>query len=562
MIGSFKRTLSVFLIILVVLATVSILMISLQNKTNASSDEIVVDEAKLGEPAVQHGIDTIMETDDSLQVERTPTYEKDRETITSATFSSSSSDDCSYYVATDGNDSNDGISIFTPFEAIQKGIDTINPGEVLCVMGGTYFEALSITQSGTPSNPITITAYPGEKPIIDGRAGVDGLNSGLPTCATECSAAQLAHLDPESGMGHVWEALVNITGTHIIFDGFEVKRSMGRGVSVVAAEEVRIINCAIHHSRHGAILVNPDASHVIIDGCKVWQNGAFAPYSRGNSLNWPIIVMARGKNIVIRNNEVFNNWGEGMGAGRGARFVVIEGNTVYDNFALQIYVDHAQDVVINRNLVYFSDDATFYRGGLPSECIAINNETAYATNFSRNILVINNLVRGCKYNFGLWVQGGQWGTEDLLVANNTFVEGYEGGMRIAEAVDLPHKNVRLKNNIILQSSGSPLVLETGSGISFSHNLWWPREADSLLVGPNDYADDPLLSLFGSIAAGALRPEYFSITSRQSPAIGAGLVDSDSVSLDYFGQPRGAALDIGALEWSGLGEDWFRALDPE
>ncbi|MCH7588123.1 MAG: right-handed parallel beta-helix repeat-containing protein [Chloroflexi bacterium] len=548
MMASLKRSRIFFLFILAVLSAAIILMISLQNGKTSSLDEVLADEASFNEPAVLPSINTGLESDDSLPIANPSTLDKDRESIIRSASSSSSSDGCRYYVATDGNDNNAGLSTITPFRTIQRGIDTINPGEVLCVRGGTYFEAISITQSGTPSQPITITAYPGEKPIIDGRAGVDGLNSGLPACAIQCDASRLAKVDPETGLGHVWEALVNITGTQIIFDGFEITRSMGRGVSVVAAEEVRIRNCAIHQSRHGAILVNSDAKHVIIEGCKIWWNGAFAPYSRGNSLSWPIALMARGENVVIRNNEVFNNWGEGLGAGRGARRVLIEGNIVYDNFALQIYVDHAQDVVINHNLVYFSDDPTFYRGGLPSECIAINNETAYAANFSKNILVINNLVRGCKYNFGLWVQGSQWGIQDLLVANNTFIEGYEGAIRIAEALDLPHQNVRFKNNIILQSSGSPLVFNSGIGINFSHNLWWPHEPDSILIGPNDFAGDPFLSLFGSIAAGALSPDYFSITSQQSPAIGNGLVDSDAVSLDYFGRPRGAKVDIGALEW--------------
>jgi hypothetical protein len=382
---------------------------------------------------------------------------------------------CTHYVSPTGDDANNGSSPSTPFGSIMKGVNSITAGDVLCVRDGVYYEAISISQSGSPSQPITIMAFPGETPIIDGRAGLQGVNTGLPKCNNGCSGSQLAKIDPISGKGHVWPGLVNITGSHIVFDGFEITRSMGRGINIERAQDVKITNCDVHHSRHGGILAYKDTSDILVESCKFWWNAEFAPYSRSSStLNWPVIVLLRGQNILARNNVVFNNWGEGMAAGRDSRFVTIESNTVYDNYALQIYVNHAQDVVINRNLTYFSADTTFYRGTKPSECIAINNETEQVSQLSRNIEVTNNIAAGCRYNFGLWSQGDVNGTENLLVSHNTFVEGFEGGIRISDATDVPHKNVRFKNNIIVQSSGNSLSLETTIGITFSHNLWWPK----------------------------------------------------------------------------------------
>ena len=462
---------------------------------------------------------------------------------------------CTFLVSPSGSDSNNGTSTVSAFKTIQKGINSLTPGGVLCVRSGTYYEAIRLSKSGSASSPLTITAYPGEKPIIDGRAGVDGLNTGLPSCPNGCSNSQLARVDPISGKGYVWESLVSITGSYITFEGFEIKRSMGRGVSIVGATQVGFRNNSIQHSRHGGILVYSDASYVTVEGNKIWWNADFAPYSRGNSLNWPMIVMVRGQHVTIRNNQVFNNWGEGIGAGRGARYITIEGNTVFDNYALQIYVDHAQEVLINGNLAYFSGDPTFYRGGKPSECIAINNETSSTEHLNKNITVTNNLVRGCLYNFGLWVQGSKWGTENLLVAHNTFVDGYEGGIRIARADAIAHKNVRFKNNIVIQRSGKPIALSTTAGISFSHNLWWPQQPTSAAVGSGDVTNDPVLAFSGSGAS------YFSINSAGSPAIGAALLDGDAVAADYYGNTRGPAADMGAIEFADSGSQSLPTAQP-
>ncbi|HYM89912.1 MAG TPA: right-handed parallel beta-helix repeat-containing protein, partial [Nitrospiraceae bacterium] len=68
-----------------------------------------------------------------------------------------------YYVATTGNDSNNGTSVGTPFLTIQKCINVVVAGDTCTVANGTYTvpDATGVVgfmsgANGTPSQPITI----------------------------------------------------------------------------------------------------------------------------------------------------------------------------------------------------------------------------------------------------------------------------------------------------------------------------------------------------------------------------------------------------------------------
>ena len=72
------------------------------------------------------------------------------------------------YVAPSGNDSAPG-SLAQPWRTVAKAFASANPGDVVVLRGGTYWErGLSLNRSGTASQPITLMAHPGEQPVIDG----------------------------------------------------------------------------------------------------------------------------------------------------------------------------------------------------------------------------------------------------------------------------------------------------------------------------------------------------------------------------------------------------------
>ena len=63
-----------------------------------------------------------------------------------------------YYVdGNNGNNFNNG-SLQSPFKTIQKACDTVNPGDVVIVQQGVYFESIKMTCSGTAQAPIIFRA--------------------------------------------------------------------------------------------------------------------------------------------------------------------------------------------------------------------------------------------------------------------------------------------------------------------------------------------------------------------------------------------------------------------
>ena len=88
----------------------------------------------------------------------------------------------SYYVATNGSDSNNGISTSTPFQTLQTAESVTKSGDIVYVMSGTYSapcagcDVVEICISGTSSAPITYTAYPGTRPIINTSSGWQGFD--------------------------------------------------------------------------------------------------------------------------------------------------------------------------------------------------------------------------------------------------------------------------------------------------------------------------------------------------------------------------------------------------
>ncbi|MGC0398533.1 hypothetical protein RKD27_001177 [Streptomyces sp. SAI-126] len=72
-------------------------------------------------------------------------------------------------VATNGNDSAPG-TLAQPLRSVQRAVDLARPGDTIAVRGGTYAltDNITITTSGTASQPISLGAYQGEQVVVDG----------------------------------------------------------------------------------------------------------------------------------------------------------------------------------------------------------------------------------------------------------------------------------------------------------------------------------------------------------------------------------------------------------
>jgi hypothetical protein len=70
-----------------------------------------------------------------------------------------------FYVAPGGRDTNPGTRAL-PWGTIQKAADTLAPGQRVLVRAGVYRENVQLRRSGTAARPITIEAYPGQRPVV------------------------------------------------------------------------------------------------------------------------------------------------------------------------------------------------------------------------------------------------------------------------------------------------------------------------------------------------------------------------------------------------------------
>lgn len=427
-----------------------------------------------------------------------------------------------YYVSTSGNNQNDG-SILKPFKSINFGQTKLKAGDILYVRNGTYNERVSIYSytgiSGNTANPIIIMAYPGEKPTIDG--------TGL-------------EFPEGSGLVMIWRDFVQFVGFKIINSNPTGQNGTGGSGIIGIGRNYIIKECTVQNCWQYGICALGD--YGIVEDCNV-SNTALSNfdgiYSQGEI--WAGGITARhnsvqtyAKRIKIRNNKVYDSWGEGISIAF-CDSINIEGNTIYDSYSVALYVRNSQNNLIHRNLVY----STKEMGDGSRVGIGYWNE-GNDSYINRNNAFINNFIYRCKRNFY-----SDCTLVDLLVANNTFVNSsYFSCVQISDKLA---SNSAFKNNIILQEDDlSCIYLSPKAGIQFSNNLF-NKSYDSDAVGNGDIIQDPKLSKFGEKTAGNLTGSYFKLLSN-SPAINAG-IKINSILSDFFNNSRDENPDIGAHEYT-------------
>ena len=82
-----------------------------------------------------------------------------------------------YYVSVSGSNGSPG-TLGAPWRTVDYGLRQLFPGDSLLVRGGTYVERVtSVTfRPATSNSPITVAAYPGERPIVKGVLQIRGAN--------------------------------------------------------------------------------------------------------------------------------------------------------------------------------------------------------------------------------------------------------------------------------------------------------------------------------------------------------------------------------------------------
>lgn len=282
-----------------------------------------------------------------------------------------------YYVATNGNDSSNGLSQSDAFRTIQHGLNAANkPGDSVLVAGGTYHERLTFPHSGSAQGGyITLEPVAGEHVLLSGQNTPD-LDTGFGDNMVQITnksyvkliGFEIAYASGVAVQDDAFAVRVQGSGSNIDILDNDIHDITGQ-VIVNGNDNVGYAGAGIHV--YGASLTTP-ISNVVIDGNTIYG------CQPGDDETETLTVNGNVTNFQITNNIIHddNNIGIDMiggepdtfGLPKGtqnlpvARDGVCSGNTVYNihanyggGYAAGIYVDGAQDITITDNRSYHND---------------------------------------------------------------------------------------------------------------------------------------------------------------------------------------------------------------
>jgi len=435
-----------------------------------------------------------------------------------------------------GNDQSGDGSLQRPYRTLLGAIPSsrsVAPGTRIVLRGGEYdFDVpQNIRLIGTADAPITITAYEDESPRLDGLSIVQSGVSG----------------------GENRSVISVYNSRHVIVEKLEVIGSSGRGISYYDSEFVTIKDNKVHDVQSRAI--GGSGAHIIIEGNTVW-NGTMHHAGGDNNTSltgfWAGAIQTYlrpgnipSSDVIIRNNTVYNSWGEGIIA-FWVDGAVISGNTVHDTYSVNIYIDHSRDVTVTGNHIY-STDSSYYRRGQPSVAVSIANEHYNATIdgilSTSDILISNNLMVGTRRGVSFWFDPGNTHEDNtyrnLTIANNTISNFTEMAIKTSP-VGTRSANGIFRNNLIdAPSTTQTADLDNQSLWSFSNNNW----VQGL---PGISGEQNSIAKLPGYAGGSPENVENFISPLDSPNVGAG-TSVPGVSIDYFGETRPSPPSIGFNE---------------
>jgi hypothetical protein len=505
-----------------------------------------------------------------------------------------------YYVSTTGNDANPGT--FTlPFATIQHALDlAVTPGDTVDVRGGTYKEQIALTHSGAAGAPITLQAYPGEHPILNGTTVPSPafFNPGNGNSAEVVAVVMMTNVSyvnligfeiaKDNGVAAQAEAygvFVQGSGSHVLIQGNIIHDITGLVIKQ-GQDNVGYGGAGIHV--YGTSLARP-YDNVIIDGntifnCQPGDSETETLTINGNVTNFQIINntihddnnigidmiggeanvfnlnddtqnLPVARNGVCSHNTIYNihaNYGNGQAAGiyvDGGQNITISDNVSYQNdYGLQVGAEWhgyvASGITASDNLLYNNRQGGLIFGGLADKDGP--DPTGSTVGRVENSRFINNTVYNSDTLGTGYAQGQlqiQWASNNV-VANNIFVASADNVL--VDTLDYAGSNVNnvLDYNLYYAPGGAANAEFDWGGQTY----FWSNQNDPSVPDFQQATGEDAHSLFGNplfVNAGAAN---FHLTAA-SPAINRGSSKSGWYApVDFDGTTRDLPPDIGAYEY--------------
>ena len=204
-----------------------------------------------------------------------------------------------YYVAINGNDSNPGTEK-EPFQAIEKAMEIVRPGETIFVRGGAYTPSSTITlrEHGSEGNCINLWAYPGETPILDFSRDSDSSNG------------------------------LEIDGNFWHLKGLVVTKAGNKGINVNGANNI-IENTVTHSNVDGGIKLDTGAARNLILNCDSYLN--YDRETQGENADGFAAKHELGEGNIFKRCRAWNNSDDGFDFMEAGSAVRVEGCYSFSN---------------------------------------------------------------------------------------------------------------------------------------------------------------------------------------------------------------------------------------
>ena len=338
-----------------------------------------------------------------------------------------------YYVATDGNDSDPGTEA-EPWKTLNKAGTTATAGDTVYFRGGTWTaEKLSPSHSGSIGNIITYKNYPGETPIFNG-----------------------------TGFAASWgNSPITLTGnkSYITFEGITVRdvyeSGMGKHGAGIAIwpgggntiSHVTVKDCTIINTESSGVYcyaVGATMSYITIDGVEcdtVNQGGG------GSEEN---ISLSNVQYAEVKNCYIHDSFQEGIDLKSGCNNCIVHHNEIADTPSAGLYAD-GYNAAQSGNEFY---NNIIYDG---HHAIVMGCET---TAHAQQANFYNNMIYNCDVGFITYYPAFPLPVMTFNVINNTFYNCDHAIVLLHPSAN--YSNCVIRNNILYEENAKkPLITYSG-----------------------------------------------------------------------------------------------------
>jgi len=191
-----------------------------------------------------------------------------------------------YFVSPDGEPGNTG-SATSPFATLEEAVAVVVPGDTIWLRGGVHSvtRTVSITRSGTATQPIRLWGCPREQAILDFSQATEQ-QRGISFTASywHLKSFEMRYL-PQRSTGVLTIALKGIDANHSTFERLDIHHNGGSSVHFEGDSTGNLfLNCDFHHNydpetdKPGgnadgmAFAYVPRHATNTIRGCRAWSN--------------------------------------------------------------------------------------------------------------------------------------------------------------------------------------------------------------------------------------------------------------------------------------------------